>query len=124
MDDVKKELPKQIAKCLAFFPGVDRTVGGYEGLIAAQDCLPNNEKRDAFAAEYSVAGPDLGGVVARSMSVPYETDYRWLTQVYESVKPPSGNGKLLWHVLGGQDHRSDPPEHPPRVRSATISKRW
>ncbi|HUG68179.1 MAG TPA: hypothetical protein VMM76_10535 [Pirellulaceae bacterium] len=30
----------------------------------------------------------------------YETDYRWLTQVYESVKPPSGNGKLLWHVLG------------------------
>ena len=31
---------------------------------------------------------------------PYETDYRWLTQVYESVRPPSGNGKLLWHVLG------------------------
>jgi type I restriction enzyme R subunit len=33
---------------------------------------------------------------------PYETDYRWLTQVYESVKPPSGNGKLLWHVLGAK----------------------
>ena len=30
-------------KCLAFFPGVDRTVGGYEGLIAAQECLPNND---------------------------------------------------------------------------------
>jgi type I restriction enzyme R subunit len=56
LDDVKKELPKQVAACLVFFPGVDRTVGGYEGLIAAQDCLPNNEKRDAFAAEYSVLG--------------------------------------------------------------------
>ncbi len=33
---------------------------------------------------------------------PYETDYRWLTQVYESVKPPSGNGKLLWHALGAK----------------------
>jgi len=33
---------------------------------------------------------------------PYEKDYRWLTQVYESVKPPSGNGKLLWHALGSK----------------------
>ena len=33
---------------------------------------------------------------------PYETDYRWLTQVYESVKPPSGNGRLLWHALGAK----------------------
>ena len=33
---------------------------------------------------------------------PYENDYRWLTQVYESVKPPSGNGKLLWHALGAK----------------------
>ena len=33
---------------------------------------------------------------------PYEKDYRWLTQIYESVKPPSGNGKLLWHSLGAK----------------------
>ena len=25
-----------------------------------------------------------------------------MTQVYESVKPPSGNGKLLWHALGAK----------------------
>jgi len=25
-----------------------------------------------------------------------------LAQVYESVKPPSGNGKLLWHALGAK----------------------
>src|SRR5207248_10293210 len=30
----------------------------------------------------------------------YETDYGWLAQVYESVKPSTGTGKLLWHVLG------------------------
>lgn len=33
---------------------------------------------------------------------PHKADYRWLTQVYESVKPPSGNGKLLWHTLGAK----------------------
>ena len=32
----------------------------------------------------------------------YQTDFRWLTQVYESVKPVSGNGKLLWHRLGAK----------------------
>jgi type I restriction enzyme R subunit len=36
------------------------------------------------------------------MLSPFETDYRWLTQVYESVKPLSGNGKLLWHSLGAK----------------------
>ncbi len=102
LDEVKKELPKQVAKCLTFFPNVDRTVGGYEGLIAAQDCLPDNEKRDAFAAEYSLLGR-IWEALSPDPSLPlYEADYRWLTQVYESVKPPSGNGKLLWHVLGAK----------------------
>jgi type I restriction enzyme R subunit len=32
----------------------------------------------------------------------YTKDYKWLTQVYESVKPVSGNGKLLWHRLGAK----------------------
>ena len=30
----------------------------------------------------------------------YETNYRWLSQVYESVKPSTGNGRLIWHALG------------------------
>ncbi len=50
---LKKELPAQVEKCLLFFSGVDRSVGGYEGLIAAQDCLPDNDTRDKFAASYS-----------------------------------------------------------------------
>jgi type I site-specific restriction-modification system R (restriction) subunit len=33
---------------------------------------------------------------------PCAEDYRWLTQVYESVKPPSGIGKLLWAALGAK----------------------
>ena len=30
-------------------------------------------------------------------------DYKWLSQVFESVRPPVGNiGKLLWFTLGAQ----------------------
>lgn len=43
IDELHQALPVQVQKCLAFFAGVDRTVGGYEGLSAAQQCLPNND---------------------------------------------------------------------------------
>ena len=102
LDGLKKELPGVVTKCLAFFPAVDRTVGGYEGLIAAQDCLPDNVTRDTFATEYSVLSRLWEALSPDSSLGPYEKDYKWLTQVYDSVKPPSGNGKLLWHSLGAK----------------------
>ncbi len=102
LDELKKELPGQVIKCLKFFPNVDRTVGGYEGLIAAQDCLPDNDTRDQFAAEYSVLSRLWEALSPDPCLVPYEAEYKWLTQVYESVKPPSGHGKLLWHSLGAK----------------------
>ena len=102
LDDLKKELPSAMAKCLAFFPQVDRSVGGYEGLIAAQDCLPDNETRDQFAAEFSALSRLWEALSPDPCLAPHKEDYKWLTQVYESVKPPSGNGKLLWHSLGAK----------------------
>ena len=57
--------PDAVQACLDFFPGVDRTVAGYEGLLAAQDCLPDNDTRDSFAAAYSLPRPALGGALAR-----------------------------------------------------------
>lgn len=102
LDELKKELPGVVARCLAFFPGVDRTVGGYEGLIAAQDCLPDNDTRDKFAAEYSVLSRLWEALSRDPCLVSYEADYKWLSAIYESVKPPSGHGKLLWHALGAK----------------------
>jgi type I restriction enzyme, R subunit len=102
IDELRKELPMQMQRCLAFFTGVDRSVGGYEGLMSAQQRLPNNDVRDKFAAEYSVLGNIWEALSPDPLLGPFETDYRWLTQVYESVKPPSGNGKLLWHSLGAK----------------------
>ncbi len=102
LDELRQELPTQVAKCLTFFPDVDRSVGGYEGLMAAQQCLPNDDTRDHFAAEFSVLGRIWEALSPDAVLSDYETDYRWLTQVYESVKPPSGNGRLLWHALGAK----------------------
>ncbi len=102
IDELRKALPVQTQKCLAFFPKVDRTVGGYEGLLEAQQCLPNNTVRDKFASEYTVLGVIWEALSPDPCLGAYSTDYTWLTQVYESVKPVSGNGKLLWHRLGAK----------------------
>ncbi len=102
IDELRQELPKQILKCLSFFPNIDRTVGGYEGLMAAQEHLPNNETRDKFAAEYTVLARIWEALSPDPCLGAYQADYKWLTQVYESVKPVNGNGKLLWHRLGAK----------------------
>ena len=100
INELVTKLPEAMQKCLARFTGVGRTLTGYEGLIAAQECLPDNETRDAFAADYSYLSRLWEAISPDPVLSQYEDDYRWLTQVYESVKPSTGTGKLLWHVLG------------------------
>ena len=102
ISELKAKLPEAIQKCIEYFPGVDRTITGYEGLMAAQECLPNNDIRDRFAKEASYLARLWEAISPDPMLTEYETDYRWTVQVYESVKPPSGNGKLLWHRLGAK----------------------
>jgi type I restriction enzyme R subunit len=99
---LKDQFGEAIQRCLSFFPGVDRTQTGYEGLMAAQECLPNNDIRDNYAAEYSVLGRLWEAISPDPMLLPFEVDYRWLTQVYTSVQPTSGTGRLLWHSLGAK----------------------
>jgi type I restriction enzyme R subunit len=94
------QLPGAMETCVAYFVGCDRTVEGYEGLIAAQDCLPDNESRDRFAADFSYLGRLWEAISPDPVLTSVEQDYRWLVQVYESVKPSTGHGKLVWHVLG------------------------
>jgi type I restriction enzyme R subunit len=102
IDELKDELPTMMAACLAHFPGVDRSVPGWEGLLAAQQCLPDNDKRDEFAGDFSQLALVWEALSPDPVLTEYEDDYRWLAAVYESLKPPSGNGRLLWHSLGAK----------------------
>ena len=79
IDELRKVLPVKMQKCLSFFPGVDRTVGGYEGLVAAQQCLPNNEVRDKFAAEYTILGNIWEALSPDACLEEFKDTYRWLT---------------------------------------------
>jgi type I restriction enzyme R subunit len=100
--NLKTKFPAAMQKCLAYFAGVDRSLDGYEGLIAAQECLHNNDVRDSFAADYSYLSSLWEAISPDPLLSEYESDYRWLSQVYVSVQPTSGAGALLWHSLGAK----------------------
>ena len=98
----KELLPLQLQKCLDFFPGVDRTVVGFDGIMAAQECLPTNEKRDQFAATFGVLNKLWTAISPDGFLSPYRADYKWLAQIYESVRPIGQTGALVWAALGSE----------------------
>lgn len=100
IDEVRKLLPALMNKCLSYFIGVDRLVEGWEGLMAAQECLPTNKEKDAFAADYRVVNNAWNALSPDACLLPYKYDYQWLSRVYESVKPTDGRGGLIWATLG------------------------
>lgn len=100
--EVKKELPELMKKCLGYFPGVDRTVEGWEGLVAAQECLPTNKEKDQFGADYRVLNRAWDALSPDQFLAPYKFDYLWLTKVYESVRPTDSRGGLIWSALGAK----------------------
>ena len=102
INELKGKVPEWLKDCLDFFPGVDRSLGDFAGLAAAQECLRDEKRRDTFAQHYNrlhkaweVCSPD-------NDLLPYKADYIWLSQVYDSVRPGSGSAgnKLIWLTLG------------------------
>ncbi|HBO84977.1 MAG: DEAD/DEAH box helicase [Deltaproteobacteria bacterium GWC2_42_11] len=103
LQELRDRLPELVQKCLAHFFTIDRSVAGFEGLQAAQDCINTNEKRDAFAQDFSSLSKLWEALSPDTVLNQFQKDYKWLSQVYTSVKPTSSdNGRLLWHALGAQ----------------------
>lgn len=82
------------------FDGIDRDQWGYETLMAAQERLATHEDRDEFAADMVRVTTLWEFLHPHPILKPHKPDYRWLAQVYDSIKPTSGSDALLWKRLG------------------------
>ena len=100
IEEVRKQIPELMTKCLSYFIGVDRTLDGWEGLMAAQECLPTNDEKDKFGADYIVLNRAWNALSPDPALNGFQTDYVWLTKVYESIKPTDGSGGLIRAALG------------------------
>lgn len=102
IEETKKQFPALLKKCLSYFMGIDRTIEGWEGLMAAQECIPTNREKDAFAADYRILNRAWDALSPDHFLNAYKLDYQWLSRVYESVKPTDGRGSLIWTALGAK----------------------
>ena len=100
IEKVKESFPALMDKCLAYFPGVDRSDDGWESLMAAQQCIPDNDSKDAFGGDYRVVNRVYSALSPDPFLNEFIPDYRWLTKVYESVKPVDNRGRLIWASVG------------------------
>ena len=100
LEQVKQQVPVLMQNCLVYFEGIDRTVEGWEGLMAAQDCLPTNKVKDEFGADFRVLHNVWNALSPDTVLLPYSTDYQWLSKVYQSIKPMDNSGGLIWAALG------------------------
>lgn len=102
IEEVKKKVPALLKKCLSYFMGVDRTIDGWEGLMAAQECLPTSREKDEFGADYRVLNKVWNALSPEPFLTSFQADYIWLSKVYESVKPTNSSGGLIWAALGAK----------------------
>jgi type I restriction enzyme, R subunit len=102
VDELVDLLGEYVTTCLARFAGVDRTAAGFEQLYQAQEALPDQDARDAFAAEYLRAQGLFEFLWPNTALRPIEADYKWLTRIYKSVMPTDAADRLLWHRLGAK----------------------
>ena len=100
IESVKGKVPEMVEACVGFFPGVDRTRDDWEGLVAAQDCLPDDATKDDFGAHYRALNRVWNALSPDACLNPFKADYRWLSKVYDSVRPTDERGKLIWAALG------------------------
>lgn len=101
MEEIKRLIPTFMQECLDFFPGVDRTIGGWEGLTAAQQCLKDEAVKTKFARHFARLSKAWEIVSPDQSLAEYQNDYTWMAQVYQSVRPVSG-GNLIWALLGAK----------------------
>lgn len=102
INSLKSQLEPAMMRALTFFTGVDRSVEGWQGLQEAQSKLPDNQTKDSFAKAYSEVAQLWEAISPDPILAEFKQDYRWLTDVYESVRPADQTGKLVWHALGAK----------------------
>ncbi len=100
INEIKEKIPEWVMDCLDFFPGIDRSIGGFHGLEEAQEKLRDEKVKMEFGAHYQRLHKAWEVVSPDKDILPYKMDYIWLSQVYESVRPVTISGNLIWAMLG------------------------
>lgn len=101
------ELPDVLKRASGYFAGLDRSLDGYELLIAAQECLkvPNEMiqsdlRKESFATDFVILSRFWEKLHPRYTTLEQAREYKFLSQIYTSIARSGGDGVKIWKKLG------------------------
>ncbi len=102
IDGLVEQFAAELDETLSIFVGIDRSQSGFAALEQAQERIPPGKYRDRFAAQFGVLEGIWEHLWPNSGLDGYKDDFKWLSKVYESVRPRNSANELLWHRLGAK----------------------
>ena len=84
------------------FDGLDRTDFSFAGLDAARNRVATDAEKEQFAKDFIAIEMLWEFLAPHEVLDAHAADYRWLAQLYESVKPPRVSYDLIWARLGAK----------------------
>lgn len=90
----------QLETTMSRFAGIDIDKPSVDTLVQAQQRLPNEQAQEHFAANYQMVHKIWETIAPHPDLKPYKPQYRFLSQIYNSIQPPETSPSLLWHRLG------------------------
>jgi type I restriction enzyme R subunit len=100
VDALAAEFTARIETALDRFKGLDRRDNSFEALQAAIQLLSTADAKDAFAQDFTSVTTLWEFLDPHEVLDQRRSDYKWLAQVYEAIKPSKVSNALLWHRLG------------------------
>jgi type I restriction enzyme R subunit len=102
VNDLAEEFVTTIDEAMSHFHGIDRPRTDFGALMAAQQRVTDLAARDAFAASFLKVEGLWEFLDPSPVTEAHRADYRWLAQVYESIRPTGSSDAMLWHRLGAK----------------------
>lgn len=102
VEGLVEEFAAAMANTLDRFDGIDRSDLSFDALSAAQQRVPPGDWREAFARDFMIVQGLWEFLHPSPILDEHRRDYKWLAQVYESVKPTGVSDALLWARLGAK----------------------
>ena len=84
------------------FDDLDRTDFSFPALAAARQKVAKAEDKEAFAKDFIALEAMWEFLDPHETLDTYRTDYKWLAQLYEAVKPTHVSYDLIWARLGAK----------------------
>ena len=90
----------EIESLLDIFDGIDLSDSSFASLSEARERLQNEANRDEFIKGFISVQTIWEFLDPHKTLDKYRPEYRWLAQVYETIKPSGSSTQILWDKLG------------------------